>query len=172
MPTKSFHRTDRVSAQLRRELGTLVHNAVREHRLRIGARGEDGVAVNRLVRPSVLDSECAPPGESPVPHNRNRGRGQFGLLKPLRDSGLPPVDQRLEGRICRSPPPPASPGRLQQDSTRRESRGAAPGQGRRQVDQAQRRPGEVYRRVAGRPVQAGALSLLTASSVLPQAGAS
>ncbi len=33
MPTKSFHRTDRVSAQLRRELGTLVHVAVREHRL-------------------------------------------------------------------------------------------------------------------------------------------
>ncbi len=33
MPTKSFHRTDRVSAQLRRELGTLVHNAVREHQL-------------------------------------------------------------------------------------------------------------------------------------------
>ena len=33
MPTKSFHRTDRVSAQLRRELGTLVHNAVREYRL-------------------------------------------------------------------------------------------------------------------------------------------
>ena len=33
MQTKSFHRTDRVSAQLRRELGTLVHEAVREHRL-------------------------------------------------------------------------------------------------------------------------------------------
>jgi ribosome-binding factor A len=30
---KSFHRTDRVSAQLRRELGTLVHQAVREHGL-------------------------------------------------------------------------------------------------------------------------------------------
>ena len=30
---KSFHRTDRVSAQLRRELGTLVHEAVREHGL-------------------------------------------------------------------------------------------------------------------------------------------
>lgn len=27
---KSFHRTDRVSAQLRRELGTLVHEAVRD----------------------------------------------------------------------------------------------------------------------------------------------
>ena len=26
---KSFHRTDRVAAQLRRELGTLVHAAVR-----------------------------------------------------------------------------------------------------------------------------------------------
>lgn len=33
MPQKSFHRTDRVSAQLRRELGALVHEAVREHGL-------------------------------------------------------------------------------------------------------------------------------------------
>jgi ribosome-binding factor A len=33
MPQKSFHRTDRVSAQLRRELGRLVHEAVREHNL-------------------------------------------------------------------------------------------------------------------------------------------
>ncbi|MEO5565094.1 MAG: 30S ribosome-binding factor RbfA [Luteimonas sp.] len=31
--TKSFTRTDRVSAQLRRELGTLVHAATREHGL-------------------------------------------------------------------------------------------------------------------------------------------
>lgn len=30
MPSKSFHRTDRVAAQLRRELGSLVHEAVRE----------------------------------------------------------------------------------------------------------------------------------------------
>ena len=33
VPTKSFHRTDRVSAQLRRELGTLVREAVAEHGL-------------------------------------------------------------------------------------------------------------------------------------------
>lgn len=33
MATKSFHRTDRVAAQLRRDLGQLVHNAVREHGL-------------------------------------------------------------------------------------------------------------------------------------------
>ena len=33
MPGKSFKRTDRVSAQLRRELGTLVHAAAREHAL-------------------------------------------------------------------------------------------------------------------------------------------
>ncbi len=33
MPQKSFYRTDRVSAQLRRELGRLVHEAVREHGL-------------------------------------------------------------------------------------------------------------------------------------------
>ncbi|MDQ2703473.1 MAG: 30S ribosome-binding factor RbfA [Pseudomonadota bacterium] len=33
MATKAFKRTDRVSAQLRRELGTLVHAACREHGL-------------------------------------------------------------------------------------------------------------------------------------------
>jgi ribosome-binding factor A len=33
MPAKSFHRSDRVAAQLRRELGQLVHDAVREHAL-------------------------------------------------------------------------------------------------------------------------------------------
>lgn len=33
MPSRDFKRTDRVSAQLRRELGELVHAAVREHAL-------------------------------------------------------------------------------------------------------------------------------------------
>jgi len=34
MPShKSFHRTDRISAQLRRDVGELVHEAVREHGL-------------------------------------------------------------------------------------------------------------------------------------------
>ena len=33
MATKSFHRTDRVAAQLRRDLGQIVHHAVREHGL-------------------------------------------------------------------------------------------------------------------------------------------
>jgi len=33
MPGKSFYRTDRVSAQLRRDLGLIVHQAVREHGL-------------------------------------------------------------------------------------------------------------------------------------------
>ncbi len=33
MPAKSFQRTDRVSAQLRRDLGELVHAAVRDHAL-------------------------------------------------------------------------------------------------------------------------------------------
>jgi ribosome-binding factor A len=31
MPSRDFKRTDRVSAELRRELGTLVHAAVRDH---------------------------------------------------------------------------------------------------------------------------------------------
>lgn len=33
MPAKSFQRTDRISAQLRRDLGELVHAAVRNHGL-------------------------------------------------------------------------------------------------------------------------------------------
>ena len=33
MATKSFHRTDRVAAQLRRDLGLIVHGAVRTHGL-------------------------------------------------------------------------------------------------------------------------------------------
>jgi ribosome-binding factor A len=33
MATKSFHRTDRVAAQLRRDIGQIVHQAVREHGL-------------------------------------------------------------------------------------------------------------------------------------------
>ena len=33
MATKSFHRTDRVSAQLRRDIGLIVHQAVREYGL-------------------------------------------------------------------------------------------------------------------------------------------
>ena len=45
MAQKSFHRTDRVAAQLRRELGTLVHHAVREHGL--GSTSVSDVEVTR-----------------------------------------------------------------------------------------------------------------------------
>ncbi|KGQ19220.1 Ribosome-binding factor A [Lysobacter dokdonensis DS-58] len=45
MAQKSFHRTDRVAAQLRRELGTLVHMAVREHGL--GSTSVSDVEVTR-----------------------------------------------------------------------------------------------------------------------------
>lgn len=33
MPTRSFHRTDRVNAELRKEVGRLVHAAARDHAL-------------------------------------------------------------------------------------------------------------------------------------------
>ena len=33
MPSHSFHRTDRINAELRRELGVLVHELVRDHAL-------------------------------------------------------------------------------------------------------------------------------------------
>ena len=44
MPAKPFFRTDRLSAQIRRDLGVLVHNAVRTHRLPLVSVSEVEVA--------------------------------------------------------------------------------------------------------------------------------
>ncbi len=62
MAQKSFHRTDRVSAQLRRELGTLVHEVVREHGL--GSASVSDVEITRdmahaKVFVTVFDAEQA-----------------------------------------------------------------------------------------------------------------
>ena len=62
MAQKSFQRTDRVSAQLRRERGTLVHPAVREHGL--GSTSVSDVEVTRdmahaQVFVTVLQAERA-----------------------------------------------------------------------------------------------------------------
>ena len=62
MAQKSFHRTDRVSAQLRRELGTLVHAAVREHGLCSTSVSDVEVArdlAHAKVFVTVLDAESA-----------------------------------------------------------------------------------------------------------------
>ena len=55
MAQKSFHRTDRVSAQLRRELGTLVHAFVREHGL-ASSRVSD-VEVTRDMAHAKVDAK-------------------------------------------------------------------------------------------------------------------
>ena len=62
MAQKSFHRTDRVSAQLRRELGTLVHEAVRDHGLCSTSVSDVEVArdlAHAKVFVTVLDAERA-----------------------------------------------------------------------------------------------------------------
>jgi ribosome-binding factor A len=62
MAQKAFHRTDRVSAQLRRELGTLVHAAVREHGLCSTSVSDVEVArdlAHAKVFVTVLDAERA-----------------------------------------------------------------------------------------------------------------
>lgn len=62
MAQKSFHRTDRVSAQLRRELGALVHAAVREHGLCSTSVSDVEVArdlAHAKVFVTVLDGERA-----------------------------------------------------------------------------------------------------------------
>ncbi len=62
MAQKSFHRTDRVSAQLRRELGTLVHQAVREHGLASASVSDVEVArdlAHAKVFVTVLQAERA-----------------------------------------------------------------------------------------------------------------
>lgn len=62
MAQKSFHRTDRVSAQLRRELGTLVHAFVREHGLASASVSDVEVTrdmAHAKVFVTVLQSERA-----------------------------------------------------------------------------------------------------------------
>jgi ribosome-binding factor A len=62
MAKKAFHRTDRVSAQLRRELGTIVHAAVREHGLCSTSVSDVEVArdlAHAKVFVTVLDAERA-----------------------------------------------------------------------------------------------------------------
>jgi len=56
MAQKSFHRTDRVSAQLRRELGTLVHQAVREHGLAstsVSDKAKETVKALKALAPEI-----------------------------------------------------------------------------------------------------------------------
>lgn len=62
MSTKSFHRTDRVSAQLRRELGTLVRDAVAGHGLPSVSVSDVEVTrdlAHAKVFVTALQAECA-----------------------------------------------------------------------------------------------------------------
>ena len=62
MAQKSFHRTDRVAAQLRRELGTLVHQAVREHGL--ASTSVSDVEVTRDMAHAKVFVTALLPGQS------------------------------------------------------------------------------------------------------------
>ena len=74
---KTFHRTDRVSAQLRRELGALVHDAVREHGL--PSISVSDVEVTRdLAHAKVFVVALQPERAAEAM------KGLKGLVKPLR----------------------------------------------------------------------------------------
>ena len=51
MPSRDFKRTDRVGAELRRELGLLVHAAVRDHALPSVSVSDVEVVLAKYVRP-------------------------------------------------------------------------------------------------------------------------
>ena len=53
MAKKSFHRTDRVSAQLRRELGMIVHATVREHGLPSVSVSDVEVSLSTVIELNV-----------------------------------------------------------------------------------------------------------------------
>ena len=91
MAQKSFHRTDRVAAQLRRELGTLVREAVAEHGLpsvsvsdvevtRDMAHAKVFVTALQPERAAeaiaaALNSVPAPAPEAPAPSSEGDGDG-------------------------------------------------------------------------------------------------
>ena len=79
-----------------------LHDAIGEHGLGVGARGEHRVVVHRFVRARVLDAERAPPRELAVANDRDRHGGHLGFLEPCRNSGLPPGNQGFQKYILGS----------------------------------------------------------------------
>ncbi|MFC4727365.1 30S ribosome-binding factor RbfA [Coralloluteibacterium thermophilus] len=84
---KSFHRTDRVAAQLRREIGQLVHAAVREHGL--PSMSVSDVEVTRdlahaKVFVTVLQAERAAEGVKALRELAREIRFQLGRMLRMR----------------------------------------------------------------------------------------
>ena len=90
MAHKSFHRTDRVSAQLRRDLGTLVHDLVREGHLPSVSVSDVEVTrdlAHAKVYVTALDPEQAPKAMATL----REGRTSFVIahrLSTIRDADI------------------------------------------------------------------------------------
>ncbi len=87
MTRKSFHRTDRISAQMRRDLGTIVHEAVRE--LGLPSVSVSDVEVTRdlahaKVFVTALESEKSAEAVSGLQENAREIRYQLAQAMKLR----------------------------------------------------------------------------------------
>lgn len=118
MPSrKSFHRTDRVSAQLRRELGALVHEAVRDHAL--PSVSVSDVEVSRDMAHAKVFVTALLPEEAPAAMKALKGLARemrYRLGRMLRLRSIPELHfhydasvdegERIE-RLLRENPAPA-----------------------------------------------------------------
>jgi ribosome-binding factor A len=120
MPQKSFHRTDRVSAQLRRELGTLVHQAVREHGLPSVSVSDVEVSrdlAHAKVFVTALQAEKS--AEAVKALRELAGEIRFGLGRAVKMRHVPELHfhyddsvdrgERIDALLANLPPPPDEP---------------------------------------------------------------
>ncbi len=99
---KTYTRTDRVSAQLRRELGTLVHAAVREHALPSVSVSDVEVSrdlAHAQVYVTALQPERAPEAVAALRELARELRFQLG--KSLRMRHVPELHFRYDDSVDR-----------------------------------------------------------------------
>lgn len=102
MPAKSFNRTDRIAAQMRRDLGELVHAAVREHGLPSVSVSDVEVTrdlAHAKVFVTALDPESAKEALAALKELAREMRFQLG--KRMRIRSLPELHFQYDASLDR-----------------------------------------------------------------------
>ena len=102
MPSKSFNRTDRISAQLRKEIAVLVHAAVRDHALPSVSVSDVEVTKDLDVATVYVTTLLADQGkEATAALNEMAKDFRTGLSRTLRIRRVPELRFRYDDSVDR-----------------------------------------------------------------------